>query len=276
MLSATLFVDADAGALGNGLAWASAYEDLESALEHAATLNSDGVVENDISQIWIAEGTYKPSIELEPGDARSASFSLVDGVTLYGGFAGWETSVVRRNWIANRTVLSGDLGVTGNSADNAYTVVYCGLDVEASLNGVTITRGNANGTGGALHPEREQGGGIYNTGTLNVTNSTVIANAATDGGGIYSDSGVLNVTSCWVRSNWASASGGGIHGSGTVTVTNSDFIGNSAHFSWDGPETDGGGGIRFAGGTMTVTKLHVCGKPRRYSLLRLRRHVLAG
>ena len=42
MLSATLFVDADAGALGNGLAWASAYEDLESALEHAATLNSDG------------------------------------------------------------------------------------------------------------------------------------------------------------------------------------------------------------------------------------------
>ena len=29
--------------------------------------------------------------------------------------------------------------------------------------------------------------------------------------------------------------------------------GNSAHFSWDSPETDGGGGIRFAGGTMTVT-----------------------
>lgn len=250
MLS-VLFVDDDAARGGDGLSWASAYNDLQSALGHSAIVNSDHVSENDVDQIWIAEGVYKPSVELEPGDARSASFALVDGVTLYGGFKGWETSLVRRSWAAYPTILSGDIGIAGDSSDNAYTVVYCGFGVEASVNGVTITRGNATaGSSSALHPEREKGGGIFNAGSLNLTNTTIIANIAGDGGGIYSDSGVLNVTSCRIRSNWASNNGGGIHGSGVITVTNSDLVANSSHSTG---KSGGGGGIRFSEGALTVT-----------------------
>ena len=72
---AVLMVDADAAPGGDGLAWGSAYNDLQGALSQAAVLNVDGDTLNDIDQIWIAEGSYTPSDELEPSDARSASFS---------------------------------------------------------------------------------------------------------------------------------------------------------------------------------------------------------
>ena len=76
MLSITLFVNDDAASGGDGLGWGTAYDDLQSALTQAATLNADADTTNDVYQIWIAEGTYYPSAELKPGDARSANFSL--------------------------------------------------------------------------------------------------------------------------------------------------------------------------------------------------------
>ena len=81
---------------------------------------------HDVGRIWIAEGIYTPSAELMPGDARSASFRLVNGVTLYGGFAGGESTLAQRDPPAHETILSGDLGVPHDAADNARTVVYCG------------------------------------------------------------------------------------------------------------------------------------------------------
>ena len=145
MLS-VLFVDDDAASSGDGAAWATAYDYLQDALSQAATVNSDDDTGNDVDQIWIAEGVYRPSAELEAGDPRSATFSLVDGVTLYGGFAGAETTLGERDWAAHETVLSGDLGLVDDASDNAYTVVYCGEDtVTAGLDGVSVTGGNADG-----------------------------------------------------------------------------------------------------------------------------------
>ena len=40
------------------------------------------------TEIWVAEGTYKPTT----GTDRSATFSLPDGVVIYGGFSGVETA----------------------------------------------------------------------------------------------------------------------------------------------------------------------------------------
>ena len=173
MLSVTLFVDADAPTGGDGLAWDSAYADLQAALDDAETRNANTIGENDVDSIWIAEGVYRPSAELEPGDARSATFSLVDGVTLLGGFAGTEAALGEREISAHATALSGDVGMLGDSSDNAYTVVYCHADVEAALDGVSITAGNAGGSSSSSNPERSHGGGIYNKGTLTVANSTL-------------------------------------------------------------------------------------------------------
>lgn len=73
MLS-VLFVDDDAASGGDGLSWGSAFRDIQGALDSATVLNGDGDTGNDVEQIWIAKGTYKPSQRLEPSDGRSASF----------------------------------------------------------------------------------------------------------------------------------------------------------------------------------------------------------
>ena len=67
-LGTTVFVDADADPGGNGLSWPTAFEYLQDALE----LASDP--ENQVDQIWVAEGTYFPDDGLDdpPPDPRAA------------------------------------------------------------------------------------------------------------------------------------------------------------------------------------------------------------
>ena len=150
-------------------------------------------------------GTYRPSAKLEQDDTRSVSFSLVDGVTLYGGFGGSETALSQRDLSEHETVLSGDIGVVDDFTDNAYTVVYCGEDVAAAVDGVTVT-------GGA---------------------------ATRDGGGILNEAGILTVTDCTIRDNESGGNGGGIYSTGTLLLQNSTVTANRADSS------GGGIGIRL-------------------------------
>ena len=196
----------------------------------AAELNSDAFLGNDVEQIWIAEGTYLPTAELEPGGARSASFSLINGVSLYGGFAGTETTLDQRDPLAHATILSGDLGVLGDVSDNAYTVVYCGEDVTATLDGVAVTGGNADGTEDSNHPERNSGSGIFSEGTLAIVDSVIADNFANaNGGGIYNTAtGRVTLEGVEVSENSAFA-GAGIYNEGTLTVDSATITGNTTN-----------------------------------------------
>ncbi len=247
MLS-VLRVDADALAGGDGLAWDSAYDDLQLALDQAEVLNADEIETNDIDQIWVAEGTYKPTERLLSEYAHAESFSLLDNVGLYGGFEGNETALEQRDWTVHETILSGDLGIQNITMDNADTVVYCGENIEATIDGIRITGGNAhsfyfndimrwyecNHIWGVFPSEKDCGGGIFNRGTLSVTNSTITANsAANQGGGIY-NGGNLSITDSTIAGNQAFSSGGGICNSGIITVTNSNISKNTASFRGGG------------------------------------------
>jgi len=217
-----LVVDDDAAPGGDGLAWASAYNDLQDALVQAAIFNSDGNTENDIEQIWIAEGTYKPS---GGGTGRSVSFSLLDGVTLYGGFAGTESSLSERDLAAHETILSGDLGITEDPTDNAYTVVKCGENIESAIDGISITGGNANSS----TVGNKSGGGILNLGTLTITHCTISENSASYGGGICNgddlDHSILKVRHSKIFGNSAGMGGGIYNGGGSVlTATDSTLL----------------------------------------------------
>ena len=100
------------GASGQCTNWAEACD-----LSYALDYTGDG------AEIWAAAGTYLPTVRTDPADPRSATFILPNGVKVYGGFAGTETSRDQRNWVAHPTILSGDLGTAGNWSDNSYHVV---------------------------------------------------------------------------------------------------------------------------------------------------------
>lgn len=145
-----LHVKVDASGANNGLSWADAYTDLQSAI---ATASSG-------TQIWVAIGTYKPTA----GTDRDAYFELKNGVEIYGGFLGTETQLAERDYIHNESILSGDIGTVGDSLDNSYTIVYSiGTDENTILEGFTIKGGNANYEGEDVettHPSKS-GGGVY-------------------------------------------------------------------------------------------------------------------
>ncbi|MFB6272448.1 MAG: hypothetical protein ABEL51_06095 [Salinibacter sp.] len=220
---AQIYVDNDASGNNDGSSWTDAYTDLQSAL--SAATSSD--------EIWIAEGVYTPA----SGTDQSASFVITggeDGLGLYGGFSGDESSRSERDPGANPTILSGDLegddtttnGVTVDASDisgsNSNHVLF--LDGTSSditnstvIDGVTVTAGQANGNA-------TDGGGIYCTGggsgnecSPTFQNLVIPGNHASgDGGGMYNDG----------------ANGGQSH----PTLTNVLFYENSA---------DGfGGGMR--------------------------------
>jgi hypothetical protein len=98
-----------------------------------------------------------------------------------------------------------------------------------------------------------EGGGIWNSGTLTMMNSTVSGNTATFGGGISNRLGTLTVIDSTVSGNSAEgcfagisgpcSGGGGIWNSGTLTMTNSTVSGSTA---------DWGGGI-YNRGVPTLT-----------------------
>ena len=237
-----LFVDADAASGGNGITWETAYSDLQDALEHAAALNNDNNSSNDISEIWIAEGTYYPTDMLESGNARSATFWLIDDVTLYGGFTGTETTIADRDLSLHSTALSGDIGVSGDASDNIYTVVYCDSTVEAAIDGILITGGNADYSEDGMLDTH--GGGIYNLGVLSLTNATISDNSTKIfGGGAYNQ-GTLTITKSTLYGNSAGHNGGGVYSKGILSITDSTISNNASDYQ--------GGGVANSNGTLTI------------------------
>ena len=230
----TIYVYSGATGANNGTSWGDAYTSLQPAL--AAAVAGDS--------IWIAVGTYKP----DPSN-RSASFSLREGVAIYGGFTGPATSVDERIPDPNPavadpltdTILSGEIGAPG-TADNSYSVVIGrSLSSLTRLDGVTIT-------GGSNETSTAQGGGIDLVSSSPVINRcAIIGNFSTAGGGamVFNPSNP-SFTNCYFGSNSAGIRGGGMYayGNATLNVTGCTFSSNTG--------TSGAGAIAcgIAGGTI--------------------------
>lgn len=95
-----IFVNASARVTkaSDGTSWERAFRDLQDALEVAQAGD----------EIWVAAGVYKPSRLTDPNDPLTATFNLLSGVSLYGGFAGWEWEREQRDPRENKTIFSGD------------------------------------------------------------------------------------------------------------------------------------------------------------------------
>jgi len=219
-----IFVDRSASGLADGSSWVDAFTDLQPAIA-AAEISTDPA-----TQIWITAGKYTPAAV---GGNRSASFSLVNGVAILGGFSGGETTAAQRDPVVNVTILSGDLnGDDGpgfvNNSDNSYHVlVATGTDATAILDGVTISGGNANGTG-----DDELGGGLIGFGVNASLSRLVVKNnfAAFQGGGMQLKAGSNpTITDSAFSGNMVLDNGGAVYnGSSSPTFSRCTFTANSA------------------------------------------------
>jgi hypothetical protein len=218
-----IYVDSSRAPGGNGNSWATAFNSLQSALD-AATSGK---------QIWVKKGTYFPSVPYPAIDSRTNCFKLKDGVALYGGFVGNETRIGQRK-LSNNSILSGDLGVRGNTGDNSYHVVMAVSNVNATLDGFVIKDGNANWSAGITIDGNQisfsEGAGLFMNRATLVMNNCVFASHASDyqGGAVAVNSATATINNCIFYGN-TSYNGGAINAAGgTATITNCSFAFNTA------------------------------------------------
>jgi CSLREA domain-containing protein/uncharacterized repeat protein (TIGR01451 family) len=151
----------------------------------------------------------------------------------------------------------GNNGITVQRSTNLLTGNFRVFTIDA---GTTVGIDQLTISNGKLSDiiANDQGGGIFNAGTLTLTNSTVSGNTVNgtqpdQGGGIY-NSGSLTVTNCAFSGNTAGGGGNDLGGaifstSGTATISASSFTINST----SGPGNDHGGAIYIDSGTATIT-----------------------
>lgn len=124
------YVDRSATGTGTGLTWQNAYSDLLEALEQAR--------HGCASQIWVAEGIYNSSSDSGTG---TGSFLLLDGVNVYGGFPSGGGQWQERDFVANKTVLCGNVERVGtNSVVDANDI-----GEDTVFDGFVIVNGTENG-----------------------------------------------------------------------------------------------------------------------------------
>ena len=231
-----MYVNAAAGAGGNGATWSNAYKYLKDALAAAQASSC-------VKEIWVAKGTYKPS----PSNVQdqSAFFAMLPNVKIYGSFAGTEANLADRTpavRAANVSILSGDLGDNDNpngnlssntfNFDNSYNIISNinnGLtNANSLLDGFTISGGNTQ--------DVSAGGGMLNVSSSpSVVNVTFTRNYGRNGGGMFNNASSPSLSNVTFLDNFAGFFGGGMDniGGSTPNLNNVTFTRNLA--------SDGGG-----------------------------------
>ncbi len=244
----------------SGDSWANATSALDTAQALAQANNC---------VVWVAAGVYY-------GDTASSAenaFTMVDGVDVYGGFAGTEPAnfdLSLRDFETNETILDGD---------SARRVLYQPWNFSDTTvwDGFTIRNGYTSSNGGGIYLRSsvflnhcnmynnhadENGGGIY-SGLWDNRHSSTIVNciftkntASKDGAGIFMQ-GPTCASNCLIANNTAGRWGGGIYDdvyySDVNTINNSTIVRNTALY---------GGGVDYTGYPPHLTNCIVWGNKK--------------
>lgn len=240
------YVKKDGTGDGTG-SWDNASANLQAMIDELAE-SGDG----QPGEVWVAAGEYEPLTQLIPGTSHTASFRMRNGVSVYGGFAGGESSKTEREKVAdgmpwqfvNKTILSAayysadNLEFSNNkwttTSDSRHVVWFAPMDGEADftlptyLDGVTVRGGYAQGGTGLDDFKTDRGAGVYMDGeNTYLVNSTVTECYATgNGGGVYLRGG--RVQTSLIYNNNADQGGGAVYVDGQGLVHRSMLANNSA------------------------------------------------
>ncbi|MDQ2998330.1 MAG: right-handed parallel beta-helix repeat-containing protein, partial [Chloroflexota bacterium] len=189
----------------------------------------------------VGKASAGDTISIAGGDYRE-NLTLAKSLTLQG--QGQDTTLIDGGGLGQTVAILGGSAIT--------------------LTGVTVTNGNADRGGAIFNAGRLallnstvsnsrapiDGGGIYNTGSALIVDSTIISNSAQYGAGVY-NYGQLTIARSTISGNRASVSAGGLENRGDTTIRNGTITENSA--------TTTGGGLYGSSGTVTLINSTVVG-----------------
>jgi trimeric autotransporter adhesin len=180
-----------------------------------------------------------------------ANTDTMEDIAFQPGVSGTMTATSPLPQITSQTNIvgpsTGGMTISGSNSSAVGTLFSVAPAAELSLVRLTVSNGQTSGNGGAVDNQGEativgstlsansalQGGGIYNVGSLLVANSTFFGNMApgtvgSGSGGAIFNQGIAQVESSTVTGNTAGA-GGGIFNdtNGAITVANSLLAGNT-------------------------------------------------
>lgn len=267
MLSTRIrYVKPFATGTGDGSSWENASGNLQNMIDELAKNNP----QNLPGEVWVAAGTYVPQVQVISGTTYSASFLMRDGICVYGGFAGDESSKQEREvgkmpWnFVNKTILEGSYyehsKTSWNESNHKWTltsdsrhVVFfsplpsegkSGFDKSTILNGVTIRGGYAQGGEGVADFMTDRGAGVYMGINATLEKCIVTENSSTgNGGAVYMYGG--RVMNSLIYNNNADGDGGAVYvdNAGIVLASmltnNSANNGSGAYLAHTGNWTDG-------------------------------------
>ena len=167
------------------------------------------------------------------------NFTLVLQVELYGGFAGTETDLTQRDWMANPTILD------GNQSGSVVTAPP-GATATTRIDGFTITNGS-----GTQLDYHTYGGGLYlENSSPTIANNTITGNDAQLGAGLYLENSSPTIANNAITGNDAEF-GGGLHmRSSSPTIANNTIADNGAYY---------GGGLLLYESFPTIAKNSITG-----------------
>ena len=126
-----IYIDSLAEGGQNGHSWRNAFLTITDALDACPDLEE--------KTFWVAKGHYYPTDDTN----QNITFTLDDGSKLFGGFLGNEILLDERNFINNRTILSGDIGIQNEVNDNSDIIILQDSGSEVVYDGIYIEDANS-------------------------------------------------------------------------------------------------------------------------------------
>ena len=217
------------GGTGDGSSWDNASGDLQRMIDELAVSNQPG-------EVWVAAGTYQPIGWIDTDKNYTAAFRMRDGISVYGGFAGTESSKNARSMTGNmpwqyeyKTILKGasyqddavwnatDTKWNVSSSASRHVVWFAPYPYQEDnsftkvtiLDGFTIVGGHAQGDTGINDFRTDCGGGVFMGVNSYLYNCVVKeCSAVSDGGGVYTEGG--RIMGSLIYNSSADDNGGGV------------------------------------------------------------------